>query len=167
MLKQELAVKEKRIWELSDEVDEAWKFSEKRFKLVQALLSPSKHKLIPHLRAGDVHVRRMEVTAYDAHSAVSINVAAWRDGKTSMNIPAVVGKTIAVDPNIIPLGTWVWIDTIGWRRAEDTGGLIKGNTIDVLMTNVRQARKFGRKHLVALWKKTPEEPKSDPRSSVN
>ena len=38
---------------------------------------------------------------------------------------------IAVDPSVIPLGTNVYVEGYGFARAEDTGGNIKGNTIDV------------------------------------
>ena len=41
------------------------------------------------------------------------------------------GRTIAVDPSIIPLGTRVYIEGIGERVAEDTGSEIKGNDIDL------------------------------------
>jgi 3D (Asp-Asp-Asp) domain-containing protein len=40
--------------------------------------------------------------------------------------------SIAVDPNYIPLGWYVWIDSLnGWYRADDTGGAISGYHIDV------------------------------------
>ena len=45
------------------------------------------------------------------------------------------GVTIAVDPNVIPLGSWVEVKfpdgRIERRRADDTGRLIKQNKIDV------------------------------------
>lgn len=45
--------------------------------------------------------------------------------------------TIAVDPNVIPLGTWVEITmpdgTVLTRRADDTGGAVKGKIIDIYM----------------------------------
>lgn len=54
-----------------------------------------------------------------------------------------VGKTIAVDPNVIPLGTRVYIDGIGWRVAQDTGSAIKGRRIDVLVGSHAEAYRLG------------------------
>ena len=34
---------------------------------------------------------------------------------------------VAVDPNVIPLGTRLYIDGYGFAKAEDTGGSIKGD----------------------------------------
>ncbi|MEG6586021.1 3D domain-containing protein [Dendrosporobacter sp. 1207_IL3150] len=54
---------------------------------------------------------------------------------------------IAVDPKIIPLGSKVRIDFADGRTveaiAEDTGGAIKGNRIDIAMQTVSEAYKFG------------------------
>jgi 3D (Asp-Asp-Asp) domain-containing protein len=44
---------------------------------------------------------------------------------------AQVGVTIAVDPNVIPFRGTVDIETVGSRRALDTGGAIRGYHIDV------------------------------------
>lgn len=41
-----------------------------------------------------------------------------------------VGR-IAVDPRVIPLGTWVYVDGYGLAQACDTGGAIKGKKIDL------------------------------------
>ncbi len=41
------------------------------------------------------------------------------------------GQTIAVDPDIIGKLTWVYIDGVGLRRAEDCGGAVKGYHIDL------------------------------------
>jgi len=44
---------------------------------------------------------------------------------------ATAGRTVAVDPRVIPLGSELLIEGLGLRRAEDTGGGIRGHHIDV------------------------------------
>ncbi|GGK20030.1 hypothetical protein GCM10010965_11300 [Caldalkalibacillus thermarum] len=57
------------------------------------------------------------------------------NGITASGRPTQDGVTIAVDPNIIPLGTWVKITfpdgTVKKRRADDTGAAIRGRKIDI------------------------------------
>lgn len=48
--------------------------------------------------------------------------------------------TIAVDPKIIPLGSLVHIEGLGDFIAEDTGGRIKGNIIDLCIDNHNTAQ---------------------------
>lgn len=54
-------------------------------------------------------------------------------------------STIAVDPRVIPLGTKVYIENYGYAIAEDTGGAIKGNKIDVYMNSRSAALSWGRR----------------------
>lgn len=56
-------------------------------------------------------------------------------------------KVIAVDPNVIPLGSKVWVEGYGHAVAGDTGGAIKGNKIDLFVPSKEQAYKFGRKQV--------------------
>jgi len=48
-----------------------------------------------------------------------------------------------VDPKVIPLGSHIYIDGIGERIAEDIGGGVKGQHIDVYLPSLPQARRFG------------------------
>ncbi|MDB5085917.1 MAG: peptidoglycan-binding protein [Bacilli bacterium] len=61
------------------------------------------------------------------------------------------GQTIAVDPAVIPIGTHVYIDGIGERQAEDTGGAVKGAHIDVFFNDPRIAIQFGVKTNVPVY----------------
>lgn len=63
---------------------------------------------------------------------------------TSTGTVATVGRTIAVDPSVIPYGTEVQIEGVGVRIAEDCGGAIKGNRIDLLFDTHQEALNFGR-----------------------
>lgn len=56
-------------------------------------------------------------------------------------------KVIAVDPNIIPLGSKVWVEGYGEAIAGDTGGAIKGNKIDVFIPTRNEALQWGRKQV--------------------
>ncbi len=55
------------------------------------------------------------------------------DGLTRSGTTALEGRTIAVDPQVIPLGSRVYIDGYGVFIAEDTGSAIKSNKIDVFL----------------------------------
>ncbi|GIQ67266.1 DUF348 domain-containing protein [Xylanibacillus composti] len=55
------------------------------------------------------------------------------------------GRTAAVDPDVIPLGWWFYIEGFGFRKAEDTGSAIKGNKVDVYVESEAEANAFGRK----------------------
>ena len=52
---------------------------------------------------------------------------------------------VAVDPNVIPLGSTVFIPGYGVARAEDTGGAILGNRIDLCMEDYDACMTFGRR----------------------
>lgn len=61
------------------------------------------------------------------------------------------GRTIAVDPSVIPMGTWVYIEGIGYRRAEDKGSAVKGNKIDIYFEENRKALSFGKRRSKAVY----------------
>jgi len=53
-------------------------------------------------------------------------------------------RIVAVDPRHIRLGSRIYIKGYGYYRAEDTGRLVKGHHIDILMKSYWQAKQFGK-----------------------
>lgn len=79
----------------------------------------------------------MEATAY-------LPTDGSPEGLTAMGIPARWG-IVAVDPDVIPLGTKVYIPGYGVALAADVGGAINGYKIDLCMEDYNQAMDFGRR----------------------
>ena len=61
--------------------------------------------------------------------------------------------TVAVDPRVIPLGTRMYIESAdgsfvyGYCVAEDTGGAIKGNKVDLFFNTTGECYQFGRRNV--------------------
>lgn len=70
----------------------------------------------------------------------------WSDGLTYTETVATEGRTIAVDPEVIPLGSTVEINGVEYI-AEDIGGAIKENRIDVFFENHEDALNWGVQYL--------------------
>ena len=71
-------------------------------------------------------------------------------GNTASGKPTQRGY-VAVDPSVIPLGTWLYIESAspnredyGYCIAADTGGAIKGNIVDVYFYTEEECRAWGR-----------------------
>ncbi len=64
------------------------------------------------------------------------------DGVTASGTKATPNQTISVDPKVIPLGSKVIIDGHTYI-AEDTGGAIKGNCIDLYFGSHEEALNWG------------------------
>lgn len=64
------------------------------------------------------------------------------DGITATGTKATQGRTIAVDPRVIPYGTQVTINGVVYT-AEDCGGAINDNHIDIFFNSHSDALEFG------------------------
>lgn len=64
---------------------------------------------------------------------------------TATGAVATAGRTIAVDPTVIPYGTEVIIDGHTYV-AEDCGGAVKGNVIDIFFDTHEEVNAFGMKY---------------------
>ncbi len=50
---------------------------------------------------------------------------------------------VAVDPRVIPLGSTIYIENLGYFVAEDTGGGVKGAWIDIWLSSRSEALNYG------------------------
>jgi len=83
---------------------------------------------------------KVKATAY---SAVNAYTSSGRKAVRNSN----GFSTIAVDPNIIPLGTRLYVEGYGYAIAADEGSGVKGKFIDVFFNTIEEASNWGVKYL--------------------
>ncbi len=115
---------------------------------------------IPSIMEGGLeltYLGEFEYTGYDACVACC--------GQYAKNRPVVNGReivytasgeiasnlTVAVDPNVIPLGSLLYLEGYGVRIAQDTGSAVKGNVIDIYFDNHEDAWDVGRQKGRKVW----------------
>ncbi|WJE15875.1 ubiquitin-like domain-containing protein [Halobacillus sp. ACCC02827] len=108
----------------------------KEARVVQASAKPSD-------KQDDTKTLQMHATAYTANCAGCSGVTATGiDLKENPD-----RKVVAVDPDVIPLGSRVWVEGYGTAIAGDTGGAIDGKRIDLFVPSKSQAHSYGRKQV--------------------
>ena len=82
----------------------------------------------------------------------------WADGNTYTETLATPGRTIAVDPSLIALGSPVYISGRGWYRAEDVGSAVQGYIVDMYVGEgpeaYEEAMRLGRQTVTVAYQKT-------------
>ncbi|MGI6685443.1 MAG: 3D domain-containing protein [Bacillota bacterium] len=86
-----------------------------------------------------------EATAYCS----CVKCCGKSDGITKSGVKVHQG-TLAVDPRVIPFGTKVYIEGMGWFVAEDTGNF-SGKRIDIYMETHEEALQFGRRKVKVVY----------------
>lgn len=92
--------------------------------------------------------------SFAAKRVLTMNASAYMANEGSMNPTSrtATGKTcefgiVAVDPRVIPLHSLLYIEGYGFGVAEDTGGAIKGNKIDLCMDSRSKMHDWGRRNV--------------------
>lgn len=89
------------------------------------------------------------------HYCCCVKCCGKDDGITYSGVKATPGVTVAVDTSIIPLGSDVLVDygdgVINYYRADDTGGAIKGNKLDLCVSSHQEAINLGVRTATVYW----------------
>jgi 3D (Asp-Asp-Asp) domain-containing protein len=89
-------------------------------------------------------------------SACSLTLQAFVTGyiatgdRTATGTWPAVGRTVAVDPRVIPLGSTVSIQDLGTFTAEDTGAAIVGPRVDVYVATAADAAAITGNHQISV-----------------
>ena len=114
-------------------------------------LNATEQKIVPGTNLSYDEAVLFEATAYTCNSYEYVG-----NGITFTGTEARVGA-IAVDPKVIPLGTKMYIASAdgeyiyGYCVAEDTGGLIKGNLVDLYYDTHDECIQFGRRDIIIYF----------------
>lgn len=121
---------------------------------VNKIVEKGTKELVVATSRGDTRYRRkitMTATAYDSsYESTGKKPGHKYYGITASGTQARPG-VVAVDPSVIPLGTKLYIESLdgtkdyGFAIAEDTGGSIKGNKIDLFFNTSSECYSFGRR----------------------
>ena len=94
------------------------------------------------MASADSSLRPLGTFRITHYCPCSICCGPWANGVTSTGSTAVTNRTIAVDPTVIPYGSKVVIDGQVYI-AEDCGGAIKNNRIDIYVGSHAEAEEKG------------------------
>jgi len=110
---------------------------------VQKIVAVGTVSSVSFSRGGDFSAAktiRMKSTAYSAGDGTG-------NGRTASGTTAKRSSSgyssVAVDPRVIPLGSKIYVEGYGYAIAEDTGGAIKGNIIDLFFNSSSECRNWG------------------------
>lgn len=90
-------------------------------------------------------------TRFIAIKTMTVQATAYTDdGITAIGRPTRQWHTVATDWRVIPRGTLFWTDAFGSGvifEAEDVGGAIKGNIIDIYHPSLQWCKNWGRRNI--------------------
>lgn len=132
----------KTVW---NDANELWKVKSVELKKQKAAELAKKKALEEQKRKEEEKNRRISLGTFKltAYCPCSQCCGPWANGITATGVTARANHTIAVDPRVIPYGSTVYIEGLGTFVAEDCGGAIKGNRIDVFYNTHSEALNSG------------------------
>lgn len=61
------------------------------------------------------------------------HICGYGKGLTASGKPTEVGWTVAADTSVLPMGSIIYVEGLGFREVMDRGGGVNGNHIDILL----------------------------------
>lgn len=132
--KEELLAETNRVNELNESLSDARLMLEEANAMIDELKS-DEYKL--------VYMGDFKITYYcdERYSHICGGNGVTASGKKTN-----VGVTAAADWSVLPKGSKVYIEGIGWREIQDVGGGVDGKHIDVLVKTHKEALNLGTDH---------------------
>jgi|GEM_PF-616267 Uncharacterized protein conserved in bacteria len=96
------------------------------------------------VKVGTKKTKTVDGSTFAYTQKYTMVATAYCDSGNTASGPACGDGIIAVDPDVIPLGTRVYVEGYGYAIAADTGGYIIGNRIDLWMANNSICEQWGR-----------------------
>lgn len=115
-------------------------------KPVDKIVAQGTYTAAPLSRGGDMllysRIIKARATAYSGKPGKTYTSS----GRMAVRNPDGC-STIAVDPNVIPIGTKLFVEGYGFAVAADTGTAIKGNSIDVFFDTKKESSRWAVKYV--------------------
>lgn len=64
---------------------------------------------------------------------------------TKSGIMPVAGHTVAADPDVLPIGSIIYIEGLGQYQVHDIGSKVRGRHVDVFSDSCHAARQWGKR----------------------
>lgn len=146
-----------KIQEYNDEIkilNKTISLNEKTIKELQEVVS-EKEKVIKDTQReiSEIQASVDSLTSSQAVYLGSFNISFYcscekccgkTTGITASGAKVQDGVTVAADTSVLPFGSRIYIENLGWRTVQDRGGAIKGNRLDVYVASHEKAYQLGR-----------------------
>lgn len=111
---------------------------------------PQMEEVMPQTRRQDAAQTKEQTFTVTAYCPCEKCCGTYANGYTSTGAKATQGVTIATDPDVTPMGTEVEIDGHIYI-AQDVGGAINGNRIDLYFDSHEDALRWGVQEKTVRW----------------
>lgn len=108
---------------------------------VDGIVGPHTKQALGITSASGIQGKTISIVATGYDDSYECNYP-WYGAPSYTGLPLVRG-VVATDPNVIPMGTRLYVEGYGEAIAADQGGAIKGNRIDLFFDSHTEAMNWG------------------------